>query len=125
MFRNKRVNHSFHYFLHIGPFSYRNLMMTKFLYFSKLLCEEDAEGYHYTAYCHIKMLLFTNFGTLLKYIKQSSLISVQEAERQGLDINPDTYKQQDYSQQILKADIVRLAKPQAYPPQNILLRIFI
>ena len=100
MFRDKRVNHSFHYFLQISPFlSYLNLMATESWPFSKLLYEKDAEGHHNTAHCNIRTLPFTSSGTLPKYTQQPRFISVQEAGCQGLDINTGTYKQQDYSQQ--------------------------
>lgn len=79
-------------------------MTIKFRYFSKLLHEEDAEGHHYTAYCNIRTLPFTNSGALPKYTQESSFISVQEAGCQGSDISTGTYKQQDYSQQTLKIE---------------------
>ena len=105
MFRDKRVNHSFHYFLQISPFfSYLNLIATEFWHFSKLLYEEDAEGHHNTAYHNIRTLPFTNSGTVPKYTQQPSFISVQEAGYQGSDISTGTYKQQDYSQQTLKIE---------------------
>ena len=106
MFRDKRVNHSFHYFRQISPFlSYLNLMATEeFWHFSKLLYEKDVEGHHDTADCNIRTLPFTSCGTLPKYIQQPSFISVQEAGCQGSDISTGTYKQQDYSQQTRKIE---------------------
>ena len=106
MFRDKRVNHSFHYFLQISPlfFSYLNLMATELWHFSKLLYEEDAEGHHNTAYRNIRTVLFTSSDTLPKYTQQPSFVSVQEAECQGQDISTGTQKQQDYSQQTLKIE---------------------
>ena len=76
----------------------------EFWHFSKLLYEKDAEGHHDTAYCNVRTPPFTNSGTLPKYTQQPSFISVQEAGCQGLDISTGTYKQQDYSQQILKIE---------------------
>ena len=76
----------------------------EFWHFSKLLYEKDAEGHHDTAYCNVRTPPFTNSGTLPKYTQQPSFISVQEAGCQGSDISTGTYKQQDYSQQILKIE---------------------
>lgn len=77
-------------------------MVTEFWYFSKLLYEEDAEGHHYTAYRNTKTLPLTSLGTLPKYIKQSSFISVQGAGCQRSDISTGPHKLQDYGQEPLK-----------------------
>lgn len=83
-------------------------MAIKFWYSSKLLYEENAEGHHYTAYCNVRTLPFTNSGAFPKYTQQSSFISVQEAGCQGSDVSTGTYKQQDYCQQTLKIENGRL-----------------
>ena len=102
MFRDKRVNHSFHYFLQISPFfSYLNPMAAEFWHFPKLLYEEGAEGHRTTASCNVRALTFINSGTLPKYTQQPSFISVQEAGCQASDISAGTHKQQDYGQQTM------------------------
>ena len=72
MFRDKCLSHSSHYFLEARPCLQSDgkhmltVMAIEHWPFPKLLCEEDAEGHHYTAYGDIRTLAFTNSGTLPK-----------------------------------------------------------
>lgn len=104
MFRDKRVNHSFHYFLWIRPFfilkSDGNLMG---MFFQAAIGRGCWRPSPYSV-LHHKDSSSPQFWPLPKYTQESSFTSVQEAGCQGSDTSTGTLKQQDYGQQTLKME---------------------